>query len=121
MDVSNIMFLRTGAGFGCVVDYVGLAKQFANRDNEEALFDAARDEFLKAFEAKLASETPVSMDGHRGREIRMQILGGKARLRVFLIEGRLFQFAITKIHLGEKPDGAMDKFCDSLEVFSALA
>ena len=103
----------------CIVDYVDLPKQSVLPGNERALFDAARDEFLQGSQGKLLSETAVSMDGHAGREMKINTHGGKARMRVFLIDGRFYLLAILEMDAGSKPGDEMDKFFNSFKVLPA--
>lgn len=91
------VFIATVGLLVCFVDYADLPKQLGDAKNSDALFDLARDEFLKGAQAKLERETNISMDGHPGRELRMRVYGGAVGLRLFLISGRLYQLSITLV------------------------
>ena len=89
------VFIATVGLLACFVDYADMPEPLSDAKNSDALFDVARDEFLKGAQAKLDLETNISLDGHPGREVRMRVYGGTVRLRIFLIDGRLFQISIT--------------------------
>jgi outer membrane lipoprotein-sorting protein len=112
-------FVANKGGFICILDYADLPKQFGGPADSEALFDQARDEFLKEAQAKLSSETKIIHEGYPGREMRMHLYGGEARARFFLIEGRFYQLAITRVDVPSKSDDAMDRFFNSFKVTPA--
>lgn len=100
----------------CFVDYADMPKELGDAKNSDALFDLARDEFLKGAQAKLERETNITMDGHPGRELRVLVYGGAARLRVFLINGRLYQLVITLIDKkATSEEEAVEKFFKSFK------
>lgn len=116
----HIFVATVGIGLlSCFVDYVDLPKQIGDAKNSDTLFDLARDEFIKAAQAKLERETDISMDGHPGREVRMRVYGGPVRLRVFLVSGRLYQISITMIERKEMPkEEAIEKFFNSFKIMT---
>lgn len=114
------VFIATVGPLACLVDCTDLPKQVGDTKNSDALFDLARDEFLKGAQAQLAGETVVSMDGHSGREVRMRVYGGEIRLRLLLIGGRLYQLSITQFDKeGISKEEAFEKFFKSFKVATA--
>jgi len=100
----------------CFVDYADMPKELGDAKNSDALFDLARDEFLKGAQAKLERETNITMDGHPGRELRVLVYGGVARLRVFLINGRLYQLVLTLIDKkATSEEETVEKFFNSFK------
>jgi hypothetical protein len=57
-----------------------IPKQSLSANNVDILFDSTRDTFIKAVGGKLASENPLSLDGHPGREIKALLFHGEVRL-----------------------------------------
>jgi outer membrane lipoprotein-sorting protein len=80
----------------CVVGYMDIPKQSLSANNVDILFDSTRDTFIKAVGGKLASENPLSLDGHTGREIKALLFQGEVRLRQFLVDDRLYQLYVMK-------------------------
>jgi outer membrane lipoprotein-sorting protein len=113
------VFIATAGLLACFVDYADMPKQFGEAKNSDALFDLARDEFLKGAQAKLERETNISMDGHPGREVRMHVYGGAVRLRLFLISGRLYQLSITLVKKeATSEEETIEKFFKSFKATS---
>ena len=114
----HVFMARAGLGLlGCFVDYVDLPKQLGDAKNADSLFDLARDEFIKGVHAQLERETNISIDGNPGRELRMRVEGGKAGLRIFLINGRLYQISITLINKEDMPpEETIEKFFKSFKI-----
>jgi hypothetical protein len=113
------VFIATVGLLACFVDYADMPKQFGDAKNSDALFDLARDEFLKGAQAKLERETNISMDGHPGREVRMHVYGGAVRLRLFLISGRLYQLSITLVDKkAASEEETIEKFFKSFKATS---
>ena len=114
----HVFIATVGVGLlGCFVDYVDLPKQLGDAKNADSLFDLARDEFIKGVHAQLERETNILMDGTPGREVRMRVEGGKACLRIFLINGRLYQISITLINKKAMPEEeTIEKFFNSFKI-----
>lgn len=113
------VFVATVRGglLSCFVDYVDLPKQLGDAKNADSLFDLARDEFIKGAQAQLERETNITLDGHPGREVRMRVYGGQERLRVFLINGRLYQISITLVNKDAMPEEeTIEKFVKSFKI-----
>jgi len=109
-------FVAIKGGFVCMVGFADLPKEFADSNNAKLLFDEARNEFLKEIQGKLASESAISLEGHPGREMKIHIYGGEAWARYYLIEGRFYQLAITRIDALSKSDDAVVKFFNSFKL-----
>jgi outer membrane lipoprotein-sorting protein len=109
-------FMANREGIMCIVDYADLPKSMADATNIKPIFDASRDEFLKSIEGKLAGETPISLDGYPGREIKIDRRGGEARLRFYMVHSRFYQLAMVRFEFLSKPSGEMEKFFGSFKL-----
>ena len=80
------------------------------------VFDSSRDGAVTNLEGKLVSEKDVKLGEYPGREIRIDVAGGKRlfRVRVFLVDQRLYQVVVfgTKDEATSKES---DKFLDSFK------
>jgi hypothetical protein len=78
------------------------------------VFDSSRDGAVANLEGKLASEKDIKLDKYPGREVQIEVAGGKRlfRARVYLVEQRLYQVVVfgTKDAATSKE---ADKFLDS--------
>ena len=81
------------------------------------VFDSSRDGAVANLKGKLASEMDIKLDKYLGREIQIDVQGGKQlfRARVYLVDQRLYQVVVfgTKEAATSK---AADKFLDSFQV-----
>ncbi len=81
------------------------------------VFDSSRDGAVANMEGKLASEKDIKFGQYPGREIQIEVAGGKGlfRARVYLVEQRLYQVVIfgTPDEAGSKE---ADKFLDSFKL-----
>jgi hypothetical protein len=81
------------------------------------VLDSSRDGAVANLEGKLASEQDLKLGDHPGREIRIEVAGGKQlfRARVYLVEQRLYQVVVfgTKDAATSKE---ADKFLDSFQL-----
>lgn len=81
------------------------------------VFDSSRDGAVANMEGKLASEKDIKLGEHPGREIQIDVAEGKRlfRVRVYLVEQRLYQVVIFG-----SPEAATskeaDKFLDSFKL-----
>jgi outer membrane lipoprotein-sorting protein len=115
----HIFIATVGAALFCFVDYADMPKQLGDAKNSDALFDVARDEILKAAEAKLERETNISMDGHPGRELKLHMYGAEASVRFYLISGRLYQLSITVLDKkGTSEAETIEKFFKSFKALT---
>ena len=87
-----------------MVAYTDIPKSFLVANNADGFFDGVRDEFIKEAGGKLASESPLSVDGHPGREIKVHLFRGELRLRLFLVGDRLYILSLTNLDKGSESD-----------------
>lgn len=114
--ITHYGFTAAQSGVICIIEYADLPKQVATPDNIKAIFDEVRDQLLKTVEGKLANETIISLDAHPGRELKINLRGGTARARFYMVNERLYQLAFMEIVFLDKPSSAMDKFFDSFKL-----
>jgi hypothetical protein len=81
------------------------------------VFDSSRDGAVANLDGKLADEKEIKLGDYPGREIQIEIAGGKRlfRARVYLVEQRLYQVVV----LGTKETATSkeaDKFLDSFKL-----
>ncbi len=81
------------------------------------LFDSSRDGAVANLQGKLASEKDIKLGDHPGRELRIEVAGGKQlfRARVFLVDQRIYQVVVLS-----SPEAATskeaDRFLDSFKL-----
>jgi hypothetical protein len=109
-------FVSTKGWITCLIDYADMPRDFVDPSNLKELFDQARDEFLREAQAKLASETQISLDGHPGREIKFNIYGGEGTLRFYMVGERFYQLGIIISDLSDKSTAEIDKFFTSFKI-----
>lgn len=81
------------------------------------LYDSSRDGVIANLDGKLASEKDIKLGENPGREILIDVAGGKQifRVRVYLIEQRLYQVVVFgSPELAKSKDA--DKFLDSFQL-----
>jgi outer membrane lipoprotein-sorting protein len=101
----------------CTVAYTDLPKLLAPAGNVDGFFASTRDEFIKEVGGKLASETSISIDGHPGREIKVNVFRGELRVRMFLVGDRLYLLWVTTLDKSLESDTALfNKFFDSFKL-----
>ena len=80
----------------------------------QQVFDSSRDGAVDNLDGKLADEKEIKLGDYPGREIRIEVAGGKRlfRVRVYLVDQRLYQVVVfgTKATATSKE---ADKFLDS--------
>jgi hypothetical protein len=81
------------------------------------VYDSSRDGAVANLEGKLVGEKEITLGKYPGREIQIEVAGGKQlfRARVFLVEQRLFQVVV----MGTKEAAISkeaDKFLDSFKL-----
>src|SRR5262249_5697914 len=81
------------------------------------VYDSARDGAIANMEGKLTSEKAIKLGEHTGREIRIDVAGGKRlfRARVYLGEQRLYQVVVFGMPEAATSKEA-DKFLDSFKL-----
>jgi YD repeat-containing protein len=60
-------------------------------DRGQKLLDDIRDRVVASDKAKLLSETVITLGGHPGRELKMELPGGVAINRMYVVGNRLYQ------------------------------
>jgi hypothetical protein len=81
------------------------------------ILDSSRDGAVANLEGKLASEKDIKLGKYTGREIRINVAGGKQlfRARVYLVEQRLYQVVVFGTREAATSKEA-DKFLDSFKL-----
>jgi hypothetical protein len=75
---------------------VGYAEHEKLRGDAEEILDGARNGAVKIGNNKLISEDTISLDGHPGRELRMEAPNGlRMRLKIILAGNRLYQVGVV--------------------------
>jgi hypothetical protein len=110
MNVAEAGRTMYGANYG---DYPAKIKEIPIKQ----VFDSSRDGAVANLEGKLATEKDIKLGKHPGREIQIEVAGGKQifRARVYLVEQRLYQVVVfgTKATAASKE---ADKFLDSFKL-----
>lgn len=81
------------------------------------VFDSSRDGAVANMQGKLAGEKDIKLGDHPGREIQIEVAGGKQlfRARVYLVEQRLYQVVVMGSREAANSKEA-DKFLDSFKL-----
>jgi hypothetical protein len=81
------------------------------------VYDSSRDGAVANLEGKLASEKDIKLGDYPGREIRIDVAGGKRlfRARVYLVDQRLYQVVVFGTREAATSKDA-DKFLDSFKL-----
>jgi hypothetical protein len=81
------------------------------------VYDSSRDGAVANLQGKLASEKDVKLGEHPGREIQIDVQGGRQlfRVRVYLIDQRLYQVVVFGTKAAATSKDA-DKFLDSFKL-----
>lgn len=113
-------FVAKNGGIVGLVNYADLPNASDPALSKE-IFDEVRDQFLKQLEGKLQGEKTISLDGHRGREIKFNMYGGEGTIRVYLVNERLYQVAITIFTMPGKSEAGkynddVKRFLDSFQI-----
>jgi hypothetical protein len=79
------------------------------------VLDSSRDGAVANLEGKLVSEKDIKLDKRPGREVQIEVAGGKPlfRARVYLVEQRLYQvvvFGTKEAATSKKADKFLDSF-----------
>jgi hypothetical protein len=98
-----------------VVDYADLPAEI-DISNPVKFFNESRDELLQEVNGTLQKQKPIDLQGHVGLDMSLQIRGGEARVRLFLVNHRLYQLLVTRLDLLSKSTEPLDKFLDSFKI-----
>jgi hypothetical protein len=83
----------------------------------DGFLDGVRDGFIKEVGGKLASESPLSLEGHPGREIKAHIFRGQLYLRLFLVDDRMYMLSVMNMNeAAELEKETVDKFFSSFKL-----
>jgi hypothetical protein len=79
------------------------------------VFDSSRNGAVANLKGKLVREKDIKLDKHPGREVQIEVAGGKRlfRARVFLVERRLYQvvvFGTKDAATSKEADRSLDSF-----------
>ncbi len=107
-------FIAAHSPLVCMVAYTDIPKNFLAEKNIDGFFDEIRDRFIKEVEGKLASETPLSVDGVAGREVKVHMYRGDLRLRMFLDGDRAY--ILSFLSLEKVDEEAAKKFFASFKL-----
>lgn len=101
----------------CVAAYMDVPKQSLPGANVAGFFDGVRDQLIKSVGGKFASESPLSLDGYPGREVKAHLFRGEARLRLFLVDDRLYQlYALQIDNMVDSHEETFSKFFASFKL-----
>ena len=101
----------------CMVAYSDFPRQALVANDVDGFLQGARDQFIKEVGGKLAGESPLSLDGHPGREIKVHMFQGEIRLRLFLVGTRLYMLSVIKSDKAFEPnEEALNKFFSSFKL-----
>ena len=102
-----------------MISYTDFPRQYLVNYDADGLFDNVRDQFIKEVGGKVASEKPLTLDGHHGREMKIQMFRGEVRLRVFLVGDRLYLLSLMNMEKPFASDEEPDKFFASFKLNEA--
>jgi hypothetical protein len=97
-DVEAFVFQSTGADRAYVLMYNDYPAALVRGNPAEALLDGAREGGLaKVAGGKLKAEQKIQRGGHPGRDLLIEVMGGRyfIRDRLYLVEGRLYQLIVA--------------------------
>lgn len=101
-----------------VVSYSDYPQSLTSGDTR-AVLDALRDSAVTGFSGKLLSERSISLNGHPGRELEIQVSDDSgtviAQLRIFLVRNRLY-YLYTIIPEERSSSPSVDKFLNSFKL-----
>lgn len=111
------MFIASHSPFSCMVAYSDFPQQSMVATNVDSFFDGVQDQFTRLIGGKLATQTSISLDGHSGREIKVQLFRGELRVRMFLVGGRMYLLSFTKFDRFLESDlESLNKFFGSFKL-----
>ena len=90
-DIDLHLFLLEQKEIAYMVGYSDYPEPLIKQAEPEAILDGARNGAVSNVNGKLLSERAVSLEGHKGREIKVKTEKGVIKARIFLVEARLYQ------------------------------
>jgi outer membrane lipoprotein-sorting protein len=113
------LFSASHSKLFCMIAYTEMPKQSLVGNNAEGFLDGVRDVFVKQVGGKLASESPLTLDGHPGREVKAHVFQGEARFRLFLVGERLYiLWVMTLEKSSDSIEETFNKFFMSFKLIS---
>lgn len=112
LDLHSFMVEQGDRVYG--VSYADYPEVAVEGSDPETMLDGARDGAVANVQGTLLSELIISLEGHPGREIKVEVAGGEYTLqaRIFLVDSRLYQILVgTPIDDAFSTD--VDRFLDS--------
>jgi outer membrane lipoprotein-sorting protein len=107
-------FIATHDLLVCMVAYTDLPKQFLVSNDVDGFLDGIRDQLIKEVDGKLASETPLMLAGHVGRDIKVHVFQGQFRLRLFSVGDRVY--VLSLLQLEKTSEETVEKFFSSFKL-----
>jgi hypothetical protein len=105
------IFIASHGPLICMAAYSDLPDRSMVSNNIDAFFDGVGEQFIKLAGGKLASQTSLTLDGHHGRELKVQVFRGELRIRMFLVGARLYLMSLSKY------DTSLDSETETLNKF----
>ncbi len=111
------MFLVEHGGVAYMVAFSDYPTMVIQDRPSQLILDGARDGAVANANGKLLGESMVSLNGHQGRELDIEPMGGKVtiRARIFLVDHRLYQVMVLTPK-GKDFSGDVRKFLDSFSL-----
>jgi hypothetical protein len=114
--VHNTFTVERGA-FIWLVDYADLSSEIDSTD-PAAFFNEARDQLVRELNGTLQQQKSLTLGRHSGLDIKLRISGGEARVRLYLVNNRLYQLLVTRLDLLSKSQESMEKFLNSFKIIN---
>lgn len=117
-DVKVNLWLAKGDDVFCTVVHQGLVNPPKDERAAELLLNSVIGGMIETDQIQIVSQTPRSLDGHPGRELKLQMGNtGTGRGRAYIVGKNVYAF--LAISLGEKPnDQAVARVLDSFKLTS---
>ncbi|HET8675921.1 MAG TPA: hypothetical protein VFO63_09055 [Blastocatellia bacterium] len=112
--IESVLFTANSDRTSYQIGYFDLPFAPSEDDQINKALDRGRDGGLANSKGELISETPITLDGHLGREIKAKLLDGFLVSRVYLVKQRLY--AIIILMRGEVASADTTHFLDSFRL-----
>lgn len=115
------LFTATASPFNYAVIYLDLPESQVTESGPAAVLEANRDSFVEGARGKLAADQKVTLEGHPGREFRVERPGDtqaaakEYRVRQYLVRNRLYQVVAVSPR-AESPSPDLTRFLDSFKL-----
>lgn len=115
--VEQYIFIAIHNQIICMVGYSDIPKLPGVAENPDPMFDGMQEQFIKELDGKIESHSSLTLDGHRGREVKAKLFRGELRMRMFLVGNRLYYMSL--INGGkDAAEEAFKKFFTSFKLTS---